>query len=85
MARKSASKEIEIDHYIRRLDPGDVHTQRLLLKQAAEMDIAGATQCGCGKPINAVNSFRCVYCGQFLCVSCAEIHFGLTREDYDKA
>jgi hypothetical protein len=81
MARK---REVEIDHYIQRLQPSEIHIQRLLLKQAYDMDLTGKTQCGCGKEVNALNSFRCVYCGQFLCVKCAEEHFGVTSEAYDR-
>ena len=89
MARKHEHPhhEVEIDHYLTRLNPDDEQDRYLMAKifhQAKEMDITGRTHCGCGKELNALNCFRCVYCGQFLCVKCAEIHFGLTREDYDK-
>lgn len=81
MARK---QEIELEHYMKRLHPSDKRTKVLIFKQTMEIDLNGATACGCGKEINALNSFRCVYCGQFMCVKCAEVHFGVTREEYDK-
>ena len=87
MARNDAEHEVEIDHYIKRLNPADEQDAGLMAKifhQTKEMDITGRTHCGCGKELHATNCIRCLYCGQFLCVKCAEIHFGLTREDYDK-
>ncbi len=26
--------------------------------------------------------YRCLYCGEFFCLHCAEIHFGKTRSEY---
>lgn len=87
MARKSAKRDdIEIEHYITRLNPDDDCDRSLMGKviwQAVAMDTKGKTQCGCGKELTPTNSFRCVYCGQFFCVQCAEVHFGFTRKDYD--
>lgn len=39
--------------------------------------------CGCGITIKLVFAFRCLYCGEFYCGKCAEIHFGKTRAQYE--
>lgn len=40
--------------------------------------------CSCGISAYAYLLFRCVYCGEFYCQSCAEKHFNKTREEYLK-
>lgn len=37
-------------------------------------------ECGCNMPLRF--AYECLYCGQFYCQSCAEEHFGETREEY---
>jgi hypothetical protein len=39
--------------------------------------------CGCGVSVKLIYSFRCLYCGEFYCQRCAEIHFGKTRAAYE--
>lgn len=39
--------------------------------------------CECGNCIPLRFMFRCLYCGAFFCQSCAEVHFGKTRIQYD--
>jgi len=74
---------IELKHYLHR-SKNKALLQKILKRQAAEMQKGGSTFCGCGTQLNIMNSFRCLYCGLFLCVSCAETHFGITRETYDE-
>lgn len=38
--------------------------------------------CNCGTLIYWFNAFRCLYCGEFYCQSCAEEHFGKTRKEW---
>jgi len=73
---------IELTHYLKR-SKDKALLQKILKRQAEEMQKGGSTFCGCGTALNPMNSFRCLYCGLFLCVSCAETHFGITRESYD--
>ena len=40
--------------------------------------------CECGLNMPLRFAFRCLYCGQWYCTTCAEIHFGKTREQYNK-
>ena len=38
--------------------------------------------CGCGLTMPLRFAYKCLYCGEFYCQSCAEQHFGKTREQY---
>lgn len=40
-------------------------------------------ECECDRSIPIRFMFRCLYCGIWLCQSCAEIHFGKTRDQYN--
>lgn len=42
----------------------------------------GTITCNCGitKAINM--AYRCLYCGEWFCFNCAEIHFGQTFEEH---
>jgi hypothetical protein len=39
--------------------------------------------CGCGVTMPLRFAYRCLYCGEFYCQTCAEAHFGKTREQYN--
>lgn len=41
--------------------------------------------CACGLKMPLRFAYRCLYCGEFYCQKCAEIHFGKTRAEYDAA
>ena len=36
----------------------------------------------CGKQVSIEYAFRCLYCGFWFCRACAEVHFGMTREEH---
>lgn len=38
--------------------------------------------CGCGLTMPLRFAYRCLYCGEYYCMACAERHFGKTREEY---
>lgn len=38
--------------------------------------------CGCGKILEVRRSFRCLYCTEYFCKECAEIHFGKTVQQF---
>jgi len=40
--------------------------------------------CGCGLCMPLRFAYRCLYCGEFYCMNCAEIHFGKTRKEYNE-
>jgi hypothetical protein len=77
------SSSIDLDYYLTRSSL-ELIKVRLILRQADDMEHKAETHCGCGALINALNGFRCLYCGLWLCVQCAETHFGLTRKEYDE-
>ena len=39
-------------------------------------------RCECQKKLKPINAFRCLYCGQWYCKECAEVHFGKTVSQY---
>lgn len=39
--------------------------------------------CGCGLTLPLMLSYRCLYCGEFYCRRCAEVHFGTPRAQYE--
>lgn len=44
-------------------------------------------QCGCGVIRHVMIAYRCLYCGEWFCMNCAEVHFGKTikcwREEHE--
>lgn len=38
--------------------------------------------CGCGLLRAIEMAFRCLYCGEWYCVNCAEVHFGKTVQEH---
>ena len=38
--------------------------------------------CICGRELVIQCMFRCLYCGEWFCARCAEIHFGKTVKEY---
>jgi len=53
-------------------------------KQTKEMldPIRGFVRCSCKKKLWPHHAFRCLYCGEWYCKTCAEEHFGKTVEQY---
>ena len=45
----------------------------------------GEILCCCGLRRALTSAFRCLYCGEFYCVNCAEKHFGQTRKEWIEA
>jgi predicted nucleic acid binding AN1-type Zn finger protein len=40
--------------------------------------------CKCGQTMPLRFAYKCLYCGEYFCQSCAEEHFGKTLEEYRK-
>lgn len=40
--------------------------------------------CGCGARVPLRFMYRCYYCFEYFCESCAPMHFGATRDEYEK-
>lgn len=61
--------------------PGiNVKAQRVI-SQTMEAK-SGTVNCCCGTKLPTWIAFRCLYCGEYYCQKCAEIHFGKTRAEY---
>jgi hypothetical protein len=54
-------------------EPGKL---RRLKQQWSEACDKGTITCGCGQLRALTHAFRCLYCGEWFCVPCAEKHFG---------
>lgn len=39
-------------------------------------------RCGCWKKLWMPEAYKCLYCDEWYCRECAEIHFGKTVEEY---
>ena len=67
------------------LDADDQEKQIFVAAQWRELlsEIPQVT-CGCGLKMPLRFSYRCLYCGEYYCQSCAESHFGMTRSEYQK-
>lgn len=49
-------------------------------KQAQGISPMVTCECGLSAPLRFLH--RCLYCGCFFCIVCAEVHFGETRDEY---
>lgn len=55
---------------------------KLLRQQYKDAAENGVVICPCGLRRAIVMAFRCLYCGIYFCVNCAERHFGKTRREW---
>jgi len=52
-------------------------------RQLGEVLAEGYVTCGCDTCLDFAHAYKCLYCGEWYCQSCAEAHFGQTRVDYN--
>ncbi|WP_342205103.1 hypothetical protein [Shewanella xiamenensis] len=58
------------------------------IQETVEQDIQGVTvrfgmiTCSCGAKKPLVQMYKCLYCSEWFCFSCAENHFGKTVDQY---
>lgn len=57
---------------------------KAIVRQARQLTRGEKTDCMCGGSFHAHQLFRCLYCGEWYCLPCAEKHFGLTRKQYEE-
>lgn len=63
--------------------PQSVLDKRTLIREQLDAIGTGTNlKCACGKNFPVVRMYRCLYCGVWFCVTCAELHFGQTRAEY---
>jgi len=53
-------------------------------QQYSQLWSTSEVTCHCGTKIHFMDAFRCLYCGEFFCQRCAEVHFGQTQRDWMK-
>ncbi len=54
----------------------DAHNQPRLKEQCLDAANKGTITCSCGLKRALVMAYKCLYCGEWFCFTCAEIHFG---------
>lgn len=65
-------------------EPALLTKQEFIQKQLREMSdpIRPFVRCGCLRKLEPKYAYRCLYCGEWYCAICAEVHFGKTRKQY---
>jgi hypothetical protein len=48
-------------------------------RQTKEIKSTGHLTCDCKKVVNVVESYKCYYCGEWFCPTCADDHFGVSK------
>ncbi len=58
--------------------------EEFVLKQMREMadPVRPFVRCGCMLKLWPQYAYKCLYCGEWYCAKCAEVHFGKTRKEY---
>lgn len=56
----------------------DINKQVRLIKQYNDARNLRTIACSCGQLRALEMAYRCLYCGEWFCFPCAEIHFGET-------
>ena len=69
----------DLQDYMQR---ADANKAGRLWAQHADALIKGTVTCGCGQARALTMAFRCLYCGEWFCRNCAEIHFGQTVQEW---
>ena len=67
-------------------DPDGVNLDKraFVRRQTAQAMAKGRpfVRCGCLRKLSMPEAYKCLYCGEWYCAPCAEIHFGETRAEY---
>jgi len=93
MAKKTKTREEEAEQSqkVQRCvmpDPDGVNVDKraFVRKQVEQMMDKGRpfVRCGCLRKLQMYEAYTCLYCGESYCATCAEIHFGKTRAEYQK-
>lgn len=62
--------------------PDDRYTDYVTCQGTQPSRLSGDWHKKCGKQVSIMYAYKCLYCNFWFCGSCAEIHFGKTREQY---
>jgi hypothetical protein len=69
-------------HYPRKTEEGISWLRKQLQELIRQPEQRVTCICGHNFPLQI--GYRCLYCGEYFCLKCAESHFGKTRELYNK-
>lgn len=73
---------MDLQFYLRRTPDED--SRGRLREQYRLAATEGAIRCAdCGQVRAITLAYRCLYCGAWFCMACAEVHFGKTVAEYD--
>jgi len=61
-----------------------IKKREVVARQFKEAINTHSVTCGCDNKLPLPYAFRCLYCGEYYCQKCAEIHFGKTREEHNR-
>ena len=57
--------------------------EKHIVFQHVELTSIGLSRCRCGSQIDPFDtSVKCLYCAEWFCLTCAEDHFGETRQGW---
>lgn len=71
-----------LQHYINKTN--DSEKKKFLKEQWDDIIRDGTIVCCCGQLRHHTLAYRCLYCGLWFCINCAEKHFGKTIAQWDK-
>ena len=61
-----------------------VYTDYVTCQGTQPSRLSGEGHKKCGKKVRIQAAYKCLYCGFWFCATCAEVHFGKTREQHNK-
>lgn len=64
--------------------PDAVYTDYVTCQGTQPSRLSGEGHKKCGKRVSMMFAYKCLYCNFWFCATCAEIHFGKTREQHNK-
>ena len=70
----------DLQSYVARAEGSE--KKRVIADQWSEATAQNSITCTCGLQRALPLAFRCLYCGQYYCHRCAEIHFGQTLAEW---
>lgn len=72
---------VPLDAYLERAASHPEKRQRVKIQHETACE-HGAIVCGCGIRRGISIAYRCLYCGEWFCAGCAQVHFGESLEAY---
>lgn len=57
---------------------------KIVRAQFKEIQNTNSITCGCGHNVPVRFMYKCLYCGEWYCKTCAEEHFGETIKEANK-